>query len=118
MKMGNNVIQSLELLIQLIEIVGASILVIGFFFASFKCCLEIFHRNDFQLAVSAYRQALGRVILIGLELLVAATIMKTIAIEPSLASLGVLLAMVVIRTMIGWTTVLEMNGRWPWQKTK
>jgi uncharacterized membrane protein len=54
--------------------------------------------------------------MIGLEVLVAATIIKTISVNPTLESMGLLAFMVVIRTIIGWTTVLEISGRWPWQK--
>lgn len=57
-----------------------------------------------------YRAALARVVLIGLEVLVAATIIKTVTLEPTAKSMGILVA---IRTAIGWTSSLEMNGRWP-----
>ena len=53
-----------------------------------------------------------------IQILVAATIIKTISVDPSLKSMGFLAIMIVIRTMLGWTTVLEMTGRWPWQKQK
>jgi len=55
---------------------------------------------------------------IGLEILVAVTIIKTITVDASPENLGVLALMIVIRTMLSWTTVLEMNGKWPWQKAK
>ncbi len=58
---------------------------------------------------------MGRVILIGLEILLAATIIKTVTLEPTLEILGLLAIMVAIRTTIGWTTALEMSGRWPWR---
>ena len=51
-----------------------------------------------------------------LAVLVAATIIKTIIVEPSFESLGLLAGMIVIRTILGWTTALEINRRWPWQK--
>ena len=54
--------------------------------------------------------------MIGLEILVAATIIKTITVDPTLEGLGFLAFMVAIRTILGWTMALEMNGRWPWQK--
>jgi uncharacterized membrane protein len=54
--------------------------------------------------------------LIGLEILVAATIIKTIIVEPSVEGVGLLATMIIIRTMLGWTTVLEVSGRWPWQR--
>ena len=74
--------------------------------------------GDRVKAFKEYRRALGRTILIGLEVLLAATILKTLSVDETLESLGILLAMVAIRTIIGWTTSLEMNGRWPWQAPK
>jgi uncharacterized membrane protein len=68
------------------------------------------------VSLDRYRRTLGRSVLIGLEILVAATILKTITVEPSLESMGLLAAMVIVRTMLGWTTALEINGRWPWQR--
>ena len=67
-------------------------------------------------ALDRYRRSLGRSVLIGLEILVAATIIKTIIVEPSVEGMGLLITMIIIRTMLGWTTVLEVSGRWPWQR--
>jgi uncharacterized membrane protein len=75
-------------------------------------------RDGRRQAIDHYRRALGRVVLIGLEVLVAATIIKTITVTPTLESMGILVFMVAIRTALGWTMVLEMNGRWPWQKSR
>jgi hypothetical protein len=47
---------------------------------------------------------------------VAADIVKTIAVEPTLMSLAVLAGLVLIRTFLSWTLVLEIEGRWPWQR--
>jgi uncharacterized membrane protein len=63
----------------------------------------------------AYKVRIGRSLLLGLEILVAADIVKTIALEPNFVSLGVLGGLVVVRTFLGWTLVLEIEGRWPWQ---
>jgi uncharacterized membrane protein len=63
-----------------------------------------------------YRRALGRSVLIGLEILVAATIIKTIIVEPSVEGMGLLAAMIIIRKMPGWTTVLEISVRWLWKR--
>ena len=54
--------------------------------------------------------------LLGLEVLVAADIVKTIAIELTFASLGLLAGLVLVRTFLSWTLVLEIEGRWPWQR--
>ena len=56
--------------------------------------------------------------MLGLEVLVAADIVKTIALEASLMSLGVLAGLVLVRTFLSWTLVLEIEGRWPWQRER
>ena len=63
-----------------------------------------------------FRQQLGRSILLGLELLVAADIIRTVAVTPTLQSVGVLAGIVLIRTFLSFTLELEITGRWPWQK--
>jgi uncharacterized membrane protein len=55
-------------------------------------------------------------LLLGLELLVAADIVKTIAIELTFTSLGLLAGLVLVRTFLSWTLVLEIEGRWPWAR--
>ena len=63
-----------------------------------------------------FRQQLGRVILLGLELLVAGDIVRTVAASPSLTSVAILAAIVLIRTFLSFSLELETTGRWPWQK--
>jgi uncharacterized membrane protein len=63
-----------------------------------------------------YRQQLGRSILLGLEFLVAADIIRTVAITPTLTSVAVLAGIVLIRTFLSFSLELEITGRWPWQK--
>ncbi len=64
-----------------------------------------------------FRRFLGRSILLGLELLVAADIIRTVAVAPTLESVGVLALIVLIRTFLSWSLELEITGRWPWQKS-
>ncbi|MFI5085190.1 MAG: DUF1622 domain-containing protein [Actinomycetales bacterium] len=66
----------------------------------------------------AYRQLLGRSILLGLELLVAADIIRTVAVTPTFTSVGVLAVIVIIRTFLSFSLELEITGRWPWQKAQ
>ena len=68
--------------------------------------------------VSAFRKTLGRSILTGLELLVAADIIRTVAIEPTLQSVLVLGLIVIIRTFLSFSLEVEINGKWPWQTGK
>ena len=62
-----------------------------------------------------YRQQVGRAILLGLEVLVAADIIRTVAVSPTFTSAGVLAIIVAIRTFLSFTLELELSGRWPWQ---
>ena len=66
--------------------------------------------------VSAFRKTLGRSILVGLELLVAADIIRTVAIEPTMQSVLVLAVIVAIRTFLSISLEVEIDGRWPWQR--
>ena len=63
----------------------------------------------------SYRQLLGRSILLGLELLVAADIIRTVSVTPTFESVGVLAIIVLIRTFLSFSLELEITGRWPWQ---
>lgn len=63
-----------------------------------------------------YRQLLGRSILLGLELLVAADIIRTVAVTPTFETVGVLALIVLIRTFLSFSLELEITGRWPWQQ--
>ena len=62
------------------------------------------------------RQRLGQAILLGLELLVAGDIVRAVAASPSLTSVAILAAIVVIRTFLSFSLEVETTGRWPWQK--
>lgn len=61
------------------------------------------------------RRRLGRALLLGLEFLVAADVIRSVAIAPTLEGVAVLALLVVVRTFLNWTLELELEGRWPWQ---
>ena len=69
-------------------------------------------------AYEGYRVLLGRALLIGLELLVAADIIRTVALDSTPISLALLGGLVLVRTFLGWTLSVEVEGRWPWQGAK
>ena len=73
-------------------------------------------RGQRNTVYETYRRRLGRSILLGLELLVAADIIRTVAVTPTFQSVGVLAIIVLIRTFLSWSLELEISGRWPWQK--
>ena len=69
--------------------------------------------------IDAYRELrrnVGRSILLGLELLVAGDIIRTVAIAPTFTSVGVLAAIVAVRTFLSFTLEVELTTRWPWQR--
>jgi uncharacterized membrane protein len=66
--------------------------------------------------IPAFRKALGRSILVSLELLVAADIIRTVAIEPTMQSVLVLGVIVLIRTFLSMSLEVEIDGKWPWQR--
>jgi len=69
-------------------------------------------------AYERYRIVLGKTLLVGLELLVAADIINTVAFALTLANLVLLGALVLVRTALGWTLTVEVEGHWPWQGAK
>ena len=73
--------------------------------------------RDLVSCYESLRSSLGRVILVTLELLVAADIIKTVAVEFTLGSLGALGILVLIRTFLSLALEVEINGRWPWTQS-
>ena len=113
--MPEGVVHAIQAIERGLVIAGATFLVVGFVVATVRALLR-WQALGFDAAYEGYRKSLGRVILIGLEVLVAATIIKTITLERSLEGIGILGLTILVRTIISWTTSLELNGRWPWQK--
>jgi uncharacterized membrane protein len=68
-----------------------------------------------DLTYKGYRHQLARALLLGLELLVAADIIRTVALEPTLMHVVILGLLVLIRTLLSWGLVVEIEERWPWQ---
>jgi uncharacterized membrane protein len=66
-------------------------------------------------AYESYRQQLGKALLLGLELMVAADVIRTVTFEPTLANVSVLGLLVLVRTFLSWSMSVEVDGYWPWQ---
>lgn len=101
---------------KIVELVGVLVLIAGAVLASAAFLVRILRRRPFRDAYHELRADLGRAILLGLEFLVIADIIGTVAVEPTLQNLGVLAVIVAIRTLLSFALELEVNGRWPWQK--
>jgi len=101
--------------VQIITLAAALLLLLGFAISSVKWVLQA-SKEGITPAYQIYRVKIGRTVLIGLEVLLAATILKTIVTPPTIEALALILYTVAIRTGLGWTTTLEIYGHWPWQK--
>lgn len=100
----------------LMELIGIAIIAGG---AAVTLAIFLYHvarRVDFYQAVKNLRSDFGRAILLGLEFLVAADIINTVAIEPTLDSVITLGGIVLIRTLLSFSLEVEIEGRWPWQR--
>ena len=104
----------IELIGTIIDITGVAAIVIGALAATVIALYGIAKRTG--PVYVPFRRSLGRSILLGLELLVAADIIKTVALTPTLQNVAVLGGIVLIRTFLSFSLELEITGRWPWQK--
>lgn len=104
--------QTLHITTRAIEAAGVSVIVIGIVIAAIGVLRHYGQPGVYQ----QLRSTLGRAILLGLELLVAADIINTVAIDPTLESLAVLAGVVLIRTFLSLSLEVEIEGRWPWQE--
>jgi uncharacterized membrane protein len=105
---------SLRLVGSGIEIFGVLVIVIGIAWSTYRQLRQPIPEQDSDL----YKIRIGRSLLLGLEVLVAADIVKTVAHELTFISLGLLAGLVLVRTFLSWTLVLEIEGRWPWQRQR
>jgi uncharacterized membrane protein len=110
--------QLLNLITRGIEVGGIAIIVLGTVGATVFALWQVLQGRSGSDAFTLYRSNLGRAILLGLEFLVAADIINTVAIEPTLQSLAVLGGIVLIRTFLSFSLEVEIEGRWPWDRYK
>ena len=99
---------------KVIDSVGVAIIVVGAIAAAVIALRGLAARRVDVYA--DFRRFLGRSILLGLELLVAADIIRTVAVTPTVRSVSVLAGIVLIRTFLSFSIELETTGRWPWEK--
>lgn len=102
---------SIETIGKGVDVAGVAAIVVGVVAATVLC---LRHQMDAASRYRVFRQRVGRAILLGLELLVAADIIRTVAVTPTLKSVGVLAIIVAIRTILSFSLQVELEGRWPW----
>jgi uncharacterized membrane protein len=98
-----------------VELLAVALIVLVILAATVSYVRKVVARQADLSTYGAYRHQLGRALLLGLEILVAADIIRTVVLEPTLGNVLVLGLLVFIRTFLSWSLVLEIEGRWPWQ---
>ena len=99
-----------------IELLGVATIVLGLAVALAFAGVEVARRRGAAKAYRVVRTVFGRSILLGLEFLVAADIIRTVAVEPSLGNVAVLGLIVLIRTFLSFSLEVEIDGSLPWRR--
>ncbi len=112
-----SVVELIGLAARIFEITGVGTMVVG---ASLSLVMMVVQRQQetAKSAIRHFRERLGSAILLGLELLVAADIIRTVSERPTLNGVMVLGLIVLIRTFLSFTLAVELEGRWPWQRAR
>jgi uncharacterized membrane protein len=114
--MDEPLMSAIHWIVRALELAGIGVIVVGAFGSLLAFLRRLLKGQPKELIVGQFRTDLGRAILMGLELLVAADIVSTVAIDPTVDSLIVLAGIVLIRTFLSFSLEVEIEGRWPWQR--
>jgi uncharacterized membrane protein len=102
--------------VQVVEGVGIVILVLGCLSVGVHSVVLYLSKVERPNAYKYFRKHLGRVILLGLEVLIIADIIGTVIVSQTPNSVAVLATIVVVRILLSWSLAVEIDGVWPWQK--
>ena len=113
---GELILEWIELAALAIEVLAVVIIVAAIFYSVIRYFYRGFRYQKRDTSnYRALKSSLGRTLLLGLEILVAADIVRTVALEATFESVMILGLLVLIRTFLSWSLEVELNGRWPWQ---
>ena len=113
---GNAILVWIEYAALLIEILAVAIIIVAIIVALARYLFRYAIRRTGDDLYHQLKVSLGRALLLGLEFLVAADIIRTVALEATLESVIVLGLLVLIRTFLSWALVVEIEGHWPWRQ--
>jgi uncharacterized membrane protein len=116
--MEDTILQLVERAALGIELLAVAIIVIAIAVATARYVGLLGGRRAGPTTYKEYRGRVARALLLGLEILVAADIIRTVALEPSITNVAILGILVLIRTLLSWTLVIEIEERWPWQPSR
>ena len=101
-----------------IEMLAIAVIIAGVVMVAIKHgTVRYLFRLKQEGAYESYKAELIRPLLLGLELMVAADIIRTVVLEPTLSNVAMLGLLVLVRTILSWSLAVEMEGRWPWQES-
>jgi uncharacterized membrane protein len=112
---GHRILDWIEYAALVIEILAVVIIVGAILYAIGHYIVRAAIHPEREELYKQLKVRLGKALLLGLEVLVAADIVRTVALEATLQSVAVLGLLVLIRTFLSWALVVEIEGRWPWQ---
>ena len=98
---------------QAIEMFAVAIIMIAIVHGTIRYLIRV--NQQMSDAYQRLKAQLGKALLLGLEFLVAADIVRTVALEPNLQNVVILGLLVIIRTFLSWSLVVEIEGHWPWR---
>ena len=98
-----------------LELAGVAVILIGVAGASLGFLRRLQSGVPAAERFHTFRRDVGRSILLGLEFLIAADLIRTVAVDPTLSNVAILGLIVLIRTFLGLTLDVEVEGKWPWQ---
>jgi uncharacterized membrane protein len=112
---GGTILEWIEIGALAIEILAVVIIIFAILYSFGRYLVQATLHPGTGEWYELLKLSLGRSLLLGLEILVAADIVRTVALEATLESIAVLGLLVVIRTFLSWALVVEIEKRWPWQ---
>jgi uncharacterized membrane protein len=112
---GTTILEWVEIGALAIEILAVAIIIFSILYSFGRYLLQATLHPGTGGWYELLKRSLGRALLLGLEILVAADIVHTIALQASLESVAVLGLLVLIRTFLSWALAVEIEARWPWQ---
>jgi uncharacterized membrane protein len=112
------ILDSAEYVAVAIEVLAVAIIILGIAWATSSYLARFRQPSISSIAYRRYRVRLGRTLQLGLEILVAADVVRTVALDPTLESVAVLGLLVLVRTFLGWAIIVEIESRWPWRPAR
>lgn len=102
-----------------IEGLAVAIIVFIVFAATIRFVYFMFvQRPKIEESYEQYKRSIAKAMLLALELLVAADIVYTVILDPTLTAVAALALLVIVRIFLGWSLIVETEGRWPWQPVR